>query len=204
MPMRGWFRRRLSKARAWIRWIRAPEAQKRQVAVHEAGHALAAWLLPTFREVTLASVLPEGDFRGYTLALHALSDPPARQEIEHLMTMGMAGAAAEKLLLGRADAGSADDMIHVLGWWIVHRYGMTREAALGVAASLVLRMLSPDPAERFAANLYGLPPLAYASGRALELLQPRLETLVTVAGRLRRRGRLRHRDLERLLGPRPA
>jgi hypothetical protein len=81
---------------------------------------------------------------------------------------------------------------------------MPRPAALGVAAALVLRMLSTDPVERYLAHLYALPPLAHASGRALELLAARREDLMAVANRLRRRRRLRHRDLERLLGPRPA
>lgn len=204
MSVRSWLRRRIEKMRARIRWMRAPEAYKRQVTVHEAGHVLAAWLLPTFREVAKATVLPEGDFRGYTLAFHVLSSPPERREIEHLMTMGMAGAAAERLLLGACDAGSADDLIHVLAWGISYRYGMPYRSALGVSAGLVVDMLTGDPAERFTAHLYALPLLGRAGGRAIDLLAPRLGDLMKVARLLRRRKTIGHRDLEKLLGPRPA
>lgn len=204
MSVRSWFRRRIDKVRARIRWMRAPEAYKRQVAVHEAGHVLAAWLLPTFREIAKATVLPEGDFRGYTLALHVLSSPPERVEIEHLMTMGMAGAAAERLLLGSCDVGSADDLIHVLAWGISYRYGMPYRSALGISASLVMDMLTGDPAEKFSAQLYAIPLLGRAAARAVDLLGPRRADLVKVANLLRRRKTIEHRHLERLLGPRPA
>lgn len=198
------FRRLVAKARARIRWFRATEAQKRQVAVHEAGHVLAAWLLPTFGEMVEATVLPTGDFRGYTLASHALSDPPEPDQVRHLMTMGMAGAAAERLMLGRCDDGSADDMIHAFAWWLTGEYGMPHRSAVGVSAACMMRMLGPDPVARFVARAMMLPVVAAAVAEAVELLRPRMTELSQVAELLRRKKTIGHRHLERLLGPRPA
>src|SRR5512147_3118577 len=109
MSLRSWICGRIGKMRAWVRRIQARRALERQVAVHEAGHALAAWLLPdTFGSVVEVTIQPVGDFRGYTLTAHALSDPPTRREIVGLMTMAMAGSAAERLLIGKSDGGSLD------------------------------------------------------------------------------------------------
>ena len=199
-----WILRRIALMRARIQWIRTPEPLKRQAAVHEAGHALAAWLLPTFREIQRVTVLPEGDFRGHTLAFHALSSPPEEEEIVELMTMGMAGAAAERLLLGSNDAGSADDVIRSFAWWLLYSYGMPLPSALGVSAALVRDMISPDAARRFNATFILTPPLAFAAARATALLRARRGDLVKLARALRRRRTFDHAGLEKLLGPRPA
>jgi len=204
MFLRDWIRRLVARRRARIEWIRTPEPYKRQISVHEAGHVVAAWLLPTFTSVDKATVLPEGPHRGYTLATHVLSDPPEVREIEHLMTLGMAGATAERLLIGRSDAGSTDDMIHVLAWWLHGRYGTPRRGALGIAASLMIDMLSDDPFRRISARLYAVPVLAHAAGMAVELLRHRRAELEAVAAELRKRRTIGHRHLEKLLGPRPS
>jgi ATP-dependent Zn protease len=203
MSLFRWVRRRIARMRARIQWIRTPERLKIQASVHEAGHTLAAWVLPTFGEIMKVTVLPEGDFRGYTLALHALSSPPEEEEIIHLMTMGMAGAAAECLLLGRSDAGSADDMIRTLGWWLLRRHGMTHATALAIAAAIVMEMISGDPARRTRATLVAMPPLSFAASRAIALLQPRLAELKKLAAALRRHRTLDHARVEDVLGPRP-
>ena len=202
--MLRWIRRRIERMRARIRWIRTPEHLKRQASVHEAGHALAAWVLPTFGEIQRVTVLPEGDFRGYTLATHALAVPPELGQIVDLMTMGMAGAAAENLILGSCDLGSVDDLIRTYAWWLVHSYGMPVASALGVSAGLVVDMISSDPQRRVNAHLVLTPPLAFAAAKAMRLLRTRRGDLLKIANALRRRRTLGHRDLERILGPRPA
>ncbi|HJV32446.1 MAG TPA: hypothetical protein VJ694_00295 [Patescibacteria group bacterium] len=203
MSLRSWIRGRIAKMRAWIQGIRARRAQERQVAVHEAGHALAAWLLPSFNGVTEVTILPVGDFRGYTLTSHALSDPPTRREIVELMTMAMAGSAAERLLIGTSDGGSLDDMIHAVAYWLMYRHDLSPESALGVAASLMMDLLAGDPRRRLNAGLHAIPPLAYSAEQAVLLLRPRLADVRKLAAALRRRKTLHHADLERLLGPRP-
>jgi len=204
MSLRSWIRRRVERVRAWIQRIRAPDPLERQVAVHEAGHVLAAWLLPSFIRIKEVTVLPMGDFRGYTLTTHALSDPPKLEEIVHLMTMSMAGAAAERLVIGSSDAGSGDDMIHALAWWLFHRYGMSIQAAAGISAALVRGQLSGDPLRRTRFRLFAIPPLAFAAAQAVELLRPRIKQLMKLADALRRRKALRHEDIAKILGPRPA
>lgn len=204
MSLFRWIRRRIELMRARIQWIRTPERRKRQACIHEAGHALAAWLLPTFGEIMKVTVLPEGDFRGYTLATHALGSPPEESEILHLMTMGMAGPAAERLLLGSCDLGSADDLIRTFAWWLLYRYGMSLDAALGVAAALVKDLISGDPHRRFSARLIVTPPLAFAAALAADALRPRLADLVKLANALRRKRQLDHAGMAKILGPRPA
>ncbi|HTK59596.1 MAG TPA: hypothetical protein VL283_00150 [Candidatus Baltobacteraceae bacterium] len=203
MSLFRWIRACADWVRVRILWIRTPEPLKRQASVHEAGHALAAWVLPTFGQVLRVSVLPNGATRGHTLATHTLSSPAEPEEIVHLMTMAMAGAAAECLLIGKSDAGSTDDIIGTLAWWLVGRHGMPRRTAGVIAFMLVRELASGNPARQLRAHAVIEPPISFAAARAFELLRLHRDALEKLADALRRRKTLDHAGMLKVLGPRP-
>jgi len=102
--------------------------EREAVAWHEMGHALVAASLPGTDSVQKVSIIPRTvGALGYTLTrptedrfLISLSD------LEHRMTVLMAGRAAEDLVLGEISTGAADDLTRAtdIARQIVTRYGM--------------------------------------------------------------------------------
>ena len=93
--------------------ITATDAEKRAIAVHEAGHALASRLLIPESRLDRVSILPAGgSAAGYNLTIpqeRALHDAPSlRRQIGVLL----AGRAAEQALLGESavTSGAASDI----------------------------------------------------------------------------------------------
>jgi cell division protease FtsH len=85
--------------------------EKRVVAYHEAGHALCAELLPAVDRVHRVSIVPRGRALGYTLNFPDEDRYlKTRQELVDLMTMLLAGRAAEQLQFGVVTTGATDDL----------------------------------------------------------------------------------------------
>lgn len=84
-----------------------PEALRWRVAVHEAGHAIAALSLGI--SVHAVSTVPVGAAGGYMISRGA-GCVPTRDEIEKQVMVSLAGRAAEELILGAASGGAAQDL----------------------------------------------------------------------------------------------
>lgn len=84
-----------------------PEALRWRVAVHEAGHAIAALSLGI--SVHAVSTVSVGAAGGYMISRGAGSIP-TRDEIEKQVMVSLAGRAAEELILGAASGGAAQDL----------------------------------------------------------------------------------------------
>ncbi len=87
------------------------EREKNLVAFHEAGHALAAKLLPHANPVQKVSIIPRGRMGGYTLMLpeedrHFLT----KSEILDEVVVGLAGRVAEEIMLGEISTGAENDL----------------------------------------------------------------------------------------------
>ncbi|RMD79476.1 MAG: ATP-dependent zinc metalloprotease FtsH [Gammaproteobacteria bacterium] len=102
-------------------------AERRRLAVHEAGHATAAHLLPTTDPLYKVSIIPRGRALGVTQQLpeeehHTLPEDYLR---ERLVVM-LAGRAAERELLGTVSSGADDDIQQAtrLARAMVSRWGM--------------------------------------------------------------------------------
>jgi ATP-dependent metalloprotease FtsH len=82
-----------------------------RTAIHESGHALAAWMLPQQKPVLKISVQPRGKSLGYTQ--RAGSEYHEYQTNATLFTdmvVMMGGRAAEDVLLGDPSTGAMDDL----------------------------------------------------------------------------------------------
>lgn len=108
-------------------------AERKTVAYHEMGHALAAMTLLPGETVHKVSIIPRGvGALGYTIQ-RPTEDRflMTRNELRDKMTVLLAGRAAEQICLGEISTGAADDLLRAtrIARSMVVQYGM--DATLG-------------------------------------------------------------------------
>ena len=109
---------------------RLTERERRVVAYHESGHALVAELLSSLDPIHRISIIPRGHALGYNLQLPAEDRYlRSREELIDMMTMLLAGRAAEQLVFGSVTNGAADDLRRVadIAYRMIHEYAMGTE-----------------------------------------------------------------------------
>jgi cell division protease FtsH len=112
------------------------EGERRRVAYHEMGHALAASAIPGTDPVHKVSIIPRSiGSLGYTLQ-RPTEDRflITTAELKDRMVVLLAGRAAEDLTFGEISTGAADDLAKVtdIARQIVTRFGMTSELGQAV------------------------------------------------------------------------
>ena len=104
------------------------DVEKRRVAVHEAGHALMAWVTPEAEPTRRVSILPRG------MALGATHQVPAedrhlhtRAELVARLLVLLGGYASERSVLGDISTGATHDLREAtrLASQMVAHYGMS-------------------------------------------------------------------------------
>ena len=103
------------------------EHERRVVALHEAGHALCAELLPGVDRVHKISIVPRGSALGYTLNLPEEDRYlKTREELIDHMTVLLGGRVAEEIVFGAVTTGASDDLHRVaeISRSMVHEYAM--------------------------------------------------------------------------------
>ena len=101
---------------------------KRKTAYHEAGHAVAAKLLPTQDNVHQVSIIPRGRAGGFTLSLPDTDKTYiSKEEMLEDIVMALAGRAAEKIVFNEINSGASSDLEHVtkIAKKMVMQYGMS-------------------------------------------------------------------------------
>jgi len=134
--------------------------ERRRIAIHEAGHALTAVL--TRRDVKVASILR----RSSALGLVAHGDSEERflktpSDARDLITVALAGRAAEQQEYGEASSGISSDLAAAttIAAQLVGQLGngpglLSLEAAsMPTAANLVAKVLSDEPSRQAAEEL---------------------------------------------------
>ena len=104
------------------------EAEKRMVALHEAGHALVGYLLPHTDPVHKVSIIPRGRAGVYTLMFPEEDRYfMTRSELLDRISTLMAGRAAEKLVLNEISTGAQNDLERAtaLVRQMIMEYGMS-------------------------------------------------------------------------------
>ena len=106
------------------------EKEKRNTAIHEAGHAILAHVLPTQDNVRQISIIPSGRALGYTLT------PPSedkysesKKEMKERIAMMLGGRVAEELVFGDYTGGASNDIQRAteVARKMVTVYGMSEE-----------------------------------------------------------------------------
>ena len=101
------------------------EAERRSIALHEAGHASISWLLEYANPLIKVTIVPRGRALGAAWYL-----PEERQITTKEMCATLGGRAAEDLFIGRVSSGAANDLERVTK----QAYGMI--AYLGMSEKL--------------------------------------------------------------------
>jgi len=166
--------------------------ERRRIAIHEAGHALTAVL--TRRDVKMASILR----RSSALGLVAHGDIEERylktpSDARDLITVALAGRAAELQEYGEASSGISSDLAAAtnIAAQLVGQLGngpglLSLEAAsMPTAANLVAKVLSDEPSREAAEAL-----MAEGSVRAGVMVQDYREALLRIADGLCERDEL--------------
>src|ERR671928_256386 len=87
------------------------EKEKRILAYHEAGHALMSHLMGDALPVQKVTIVSRGQALGYTLNLPAEDRYlHTKEELVDMMTIYLAGRAAEQIVFGRVTNGAANDL----------------------------------------------------------------------------------------------
>merc|ERR1712012_183711 len=85
-------------------------AEKRTVAYHEAGHAVAGWFLEHADPLLKVSIIPRSSGAlGYAQYLPKEVFLRTQEQIMDIVSMALAGQAAEEIFFGRVTTGASDD-----------------------------------------------------------------------------------------------
>ncbi|HOX84274.1 MAG TPA: peptidase M41, partial [Chryseolinea sp.] len=189
--------------------IISPE-EKKIVAYHEAGHAVAGWFLEHADPLVKVSIVPRGIAAlGYAQYLPKEQFLYQTEQMMDEMSMTFGGRAAEELIFGKISTGALSDLERItkMAYGMVTIYGMNKEIGnmsfydSKQADYAFQKPYSEATAERIDKEVKSIIDEAY--GRTLALLTQHRGHLETIAKELLEKEILFQSDLERLIGKRP-
>ena len=181
--------------------------ERRTVAFHEAGHAVAAWFLENAEPLLKVSIVPRGSaalgFAQYLPSENLLMTVP---QMEDMTCMALGGRAAEEVLLGRISTGAQNDLERVtrMAYSRVALYGMSPRIGLlsfPMDPQALNKPYSEETAAAIDSEVRGLVDAAYLRTKAL--LEEKKDLVTKLAEELLEREVVSSEDLTRILGPRP-
>ena len=187
------------------------DREKRVIAYHESGHALAAHVLPNTDPVHKISVIARGRALGYTLTLPEEDKfMMTREELSDELAMLLGGRVAEELIVGDITTGAANDIERAtkIARQMVTEYGMSDmigPLTLGQKQHEVFLgrdfAAQPDYSEQVAFEIDNevRRMIDQAHDEALEILQEQRQKLDQMAALLIERETIDKEDIERLL-----
>lgn len=185
--------------------------EKRTVAFHEAGHAIAGWFLEHADPLLKVSIIPRGTAAlGYAQYLPKDQYLFSKQQLLDRMCMTLAGRVAEEITFdGTITTGAQDDLQKVtkLAYAQITRYGMDQVVGpvsfeeQDQAGFPAARLYSEATAQTIDTRVNTL--IAEALDRTRKLIQLHKKDLENVAQRLLEKEVLGRDDLIEILGQRP-
>ncbi|MCS5490133.1 ATP-dependent zinc metalloprotease FtsH [Algoriphagus limi] len=189
--------------------IISPE-EKKIVAYHEAGHAVAGWFLEHADPLVKVSIVPRGVAAlGYAQYLPKEQFLYQTEQLIDEMCMTLGGRAAEEIVFGKISTGALSDLERItkMAYSIVSVYGMNEKlgnVSFYDSKSDSYKMTKPyseATAELIDQEVHKLIDFAYQ--RTLDLLKERRNELETLAQELLEKEIIFQSDLEKLIGKRP-
>ena len=185
--------------------------EKRIVAYHEAGHAIAGWFLEHTDPLVKVSIVPRGVAAlGYAQYLPKEQFLYNTEQLIDEMCMALGGRAAEELVFGKISTGALSDLERItkMAYSIVTMYGMNpklgnvsfydskgqNEYGFSKPYSEATSQMIDEEVRTIIDNAYT---------RTKELLTERRHELEVIAKELLEKEVLLQDDLERLVGKRP-
>ena len=185
--------------------------EKKIVAYHEAGHAIAGWFSEFCDPVVKVSIVP----RGYAALGYAQYLPEERyiytqEALEDRMVMALGGRAAEQLFFGHLSTGARSDLesITKTAYGMVTDYGMSEavghfsyNSAQSAENPWVTKQYSEATAEKIDQEAKAIVDRVFQ--KTLNLLNEKKELMEDLAQALLKREVLNQKELEEILGKRP-
>jgi len=102
-------------------------AERRSIALHEAGHATLSWLLEFAHPLVKVTIVPRGKALGAAWYLPEERQLTTKEQMMDEMCSTLGGRAAEELFLGNVSTGALNDLERVTkqAYAIVVYYGMS-------------------------------------------------------------------------------
>ncbi|CAH4034794.1 AFG3-like protein 2 [Pieris brassicae] len=185
-----------------------PEERK-IVAYHEAGHAVAGWFLEHADPLLKVSIIPRGKGLGYAQYLPKEQYLYSKEQLFDRMCMTLGGRVSEEIFFGRITTGAQDDLKKITQSayaQIVH-YGMNTKVGnisfeMPQPGEMVIdKPYSEKTAELIDSEVRVL--INSAHKHTKELLVQHKGNIEKVAERLLKQEILSRDDMIELLGPRP-
>jgi AFG3 family protein len=188
--------------------VLAPD-EKRTVAYHEAGHAVAGWYLQHADPLLKVSIIPRGKGLGYAQYLPKEQYLYTQEQMFDRMCMALGGRVSEQIFFGRVTSGAQDDLQKVT------RSAYAQVAQLGMNERVGnVSFDMPRPGEMVIDKPYSENTaqiideevriiIKSAYDRTYKLLEEHRPDIEKVAQRLLEREKLDKDDMVQLLGVRP-
>merc|ERR1711966_623456 len=186
------------------------QEEKKTVAYHEAGHAIAGWFLEHADPLLKVSIVPRGKAAlGYAQYLPKDVSLHTKEQLFDMMCMALGGRAAENIFFGTCTNGAADDLDKVsnIAYSAVAQFGMSDKMGLvsfserAKEANQFYRPYSDETARLIDSEVRELIERAYDHTHNL-LIQNR-EQVDLVAKELLAKEVIVTADVVRLIGDRP-
>lgn len=186
------------------------QEEKKIVAYHEAGHAVAGWFLEHADPLVKVSIVPRGVAAlGYAQYLPKEQFLYQTEQLMDEMCMTLGGRASEEIIFGKISTGALSDLERVtkMAYSIVTVYGMNDKLGhLSFYDSKASEYNFNKPYSEATAQIIDeevskLIAQAYASTK--DLLMAKKQELEIIAQELLEKEIIFQNDLERLIGPRP-
>jgi AFG3 family protein len=189
--------------------IISPE-EKKIVAYHEAGHAVAGWFLEHADPLVKVSIVPRGVAAlGYAQYLPKEQFLYQTEQMLDEMCMAFGGRAAEEIIFGKISTGALSDLERItkMAYGMVTIYGMNK--VIGNMSYYDSKQsdyafqkpYSDATAEKIDEEVRGIIDESYQ--RTVKLLTQHKQHLEVIAKELLEKEILFQSDLERLIGKRP-
>lgn len=183
--------------------------EKKVIAFHEAGHAVAGWFLENAHPLVKVTIVPRGTAAlGFAQYLPKEKYLTLTQELLDDMTMTLGGRASEEIFFGKISTGALSDLQQVTrtAYAMVSVYGMNDK--IGNISFYdpqnengFQKPYSEETGKIIDQEVKLLSDQAYA--RALALLTEKRREVEIIAEELLKKEVLYKDDLERLIGKRP-
>ena len=184
--------------------------EKKIVAYHEAGHAVAGWYLEHADPLVKVSIVPRGIAAlGYAQYLPKEQFLYQTDQLLDEMCMALGGRAAEEIIFGKISTGALSDLERItkMAYSIVSVYGINKNIGnLSFFDSKqsdynFTKPYSESTAEKIDSEVKRIIDNAY--NRTKKLLTEKREQLEKIANKLLEKEILFQNDLENLIGKRP-
>lgn len=187
----------------------SPE-EKKIIAYHEAGHAIAGWYLEHTDPLLKVSIVPRGVATlGYAQYIPKEQHLMNIEQFSDRMCKTMAGRAAEEVIFNKISTGAQNDLDQVtkMAYAMVTVYGMNKEIGNISYYEMMQQEYnfskpwSEETASKIDREVKKLIEDQYQ--RAIALLKDKRDQLELLAAALLDREVLFKDDLEKIIGPRP-